>query len=461
MPRKGRGRLTPLTARRANMTRRRHKTPIAISLDLCDGTRMVFQRMCSHVLEAHILTVPKVEHTAKPWLQEPVFTHGQLYVAFSSVRTLDSIHVKMTHIFCSFRFQSSIHSEEASVFTKDLCDGTRMVFQRMCSHVLEAHILTVPKVEHTAKPWLQEPVFTHGQLYVAFSSVRTLDSIHVKMTHIFCSFRFQSSIHSEEASVFTKIERQLIVTGIQQNAFQQYLKKSSKADQEDLRGVLLHHGNARPHTSAKTLDFLANSDVQLVTHPPYSPDLAPCDFFYIQKLWIKFYTEDEALQAFINAVNSIPEDDWCKCFDNWFSRMKSCIGAKDSAGITTLLLATTFPMEAGEFSTSLASSNLISARPQSITAFDASRKSHPRIILGLLLGRTINSSGCSNPLMLKLIVHRPIDVTFLPSATFRVIPLSLNMVFFNCRLNPSEITEKEEPESTRAENAMSSMMTST
>ncbi|UYV70163.1 K02A2.6-like [Cordylochernes scorpioides] len=29
---------------------------------------------------------------------------------------------------------------------------------------------------------------------------------------------------------------------------------------------------------------------------------------------------------------------------------------------------------------------------------------------------------------------------------------------FNCRLNPSEITEKEEPESTRAENAMSSMI---
>ncbi|UYV78080.1 hypothetical protein LAZ67_16000042 [Cordylochernes scorpioides] len=51
-----------------------------------------------------------------------------------------------------------------------------------------------------------------------------------------------------------------------------------------LREVLLHHDNARPHTSAQTLDFLANSGVQLVTHPPYSPDLAPCDFFYIQKL---------------------------------------------------------------------------------------------------------------------------------------------------------------------------------
>ncbi|UYV84852.1 hypothetical protein LAZ67_X003717 [Cordylochernes scorpioides] len=50
-----------------------------------------------------------------------------------------------------------------------------------------------------------------------------------------------------------------------------------------LRGVL-RHDNARLHTLAQTLDFLAKSGVQLVTHSPYSPDLAPCDFFYFQKL---------------------------------------------------------------------------------------------------------------------------------------------------------------------------------
>ncbi|UYV65355.1 hypothetical protein LAZ67_3004035 [Cordylochernes scorpioides] len=111
-----------------------------------------------------------------------------------------------------------------------------------------------------------------------------------------------------------------------------------------LRGVLLHHDNARPHTSAQTSDFLDNSGVQLVTHPPYSPDLAPYDFFFkLPKVklllkGIKFDTDDEALQAFINAVNSIPEDDWCKCFDNWFSRLKSCIGAKENPRTTLLEL---------------------------------------------------------------------------------------------------------------------------
>ncbi|UYV70096.1 hypothetical protein LAZ67_7001779, partial [Cordylochernes scorpioides] len=104
-----------------------------------------------------------------------------------------------------------------------LCNGTRMVIQRMRSHVLEAQILTgtkvgqtvlVPKISlapsDTNLPFilkrrqfplrlafamtinkaqgqtfarvgllLHEPVFTHGQLYVAFSRVRTLNSIRL------------------------------------------------------------------------------------------------------------------------------------------------------------------------------------------------------------------------------------------------------------------------------------------
>ena len=48
-----------------------------------------------------------------------------------------------------------------------------------------------------------------------------------------------------------------------------------------VRGLLLHHDNASAHIAAVTLDFLAASNVQLVAHPPYSPDLAPCDWFFV------------------------------------------------------------------------------------------------------------------------------------------------------------------------------------
>ena len=45
-----------------------------------------------------------------------------------------------------------------------------------------------------------------------------------------------------------------------------------------LRGMHLYHDNTSAHTAATTLDFLAENGVKLVSHPPYSPDLAPCDW---------------------------------------------------------------------------------------------------------------------------------------------------------------------------------------
>ena len=36
--------------------------------------------------------------------------------------------------------------------------------------------------------------------------------------------------------------------------------------------------NARPHTAARTLAKIEDLGWKLLTHPPYSPDLAPSDF---------------------------------------------------------------------------------------------------------------------------------------------------------------------------------------
>ena len=54
---------------------------------------------------------------------------------------------------------------------------------------------------------------------------------------------------------------------------------SARRPKTGTRHLLLHHDNASAYTAAATLDFLQENQVQLVTHPPYSPDLAPCDFF--------------------------------------------------------------------------------------------------------------------------------------------------------------------------------------
>ena len=48
--------------------------------------------------------------------------------------------------------------------------------------------------------------------------------------------------------------------------------------------VRLLHDNAPAHTSATVTAFLKKEKVTVLPHSPYSPDLAPCDFFFFLKL---------------------------------------------------------------------------------------------------------------------------------------------------------------------------------
>ena len=48
--------------------------------------------------------------------------------------------------------------------------------------------------------------------------------------------------------------------------------------------VRLLHDNAPAHTSAIVAVFLKKEKVTVLPHPPYSPDLAPCDFFLFPKV---------------------------------------------------------------------------------------------------------------------------------------------------------------------------------
>ena len=44
---------------------------------------------------------------------------------------------------------------------------------------------------------------------------------------------------------------------------------------------LLHHDNAPAHSSFLVHNFLAKNEATIVPQPPYSPDLAPADFFSV------------------------------------------------------------------------------------------------------------------------------------------------------------------------------------
>jgi len=47
---------------------------------------------------------------------------------------------------------------------------------------------------------------------------------------------------------------------------------------------ILHHDNASSHDALRFQEFLAKNSITKMYHPPYSPDLAPCDFWLFPKL---------------------------------------------------------------------------------------------------------------------------------------------------------------------------------
>ena len=46
----------------------------------------------------------------------------------------------------------------------------------------------------------------------------------------------------------------------------------------DTRGVILFHDNARPHTTNTIIALLQKFKWEVLGHPPYSPDLSPCNY---------------------------------------------------------------------------------------------------------------------------------------------------------------------------------------
>ena len=49
-------------------------------------------------------------------------------------------------------------------------------------------------------------------------------------------------------------------------------------------GIKLLHDNAPAHKSATVLQYLKESVLDVLDHPPYSPDLSPCDFWLFPRL---------------------------------------------------------------------------------------------------------------------------------------------------------------------------------
>ena len=64
------------------------------------------------------------------------------------------------------------------------------------------------------------------------------------------------------------------------------LRESVRRKRLELRrnGWILHQDNAPAHNALSVKQFLANKNTTVLEHPPYSPDLAPCNFYLFPKI---------------------------------------------------------------------------------------------------------------------------------------------------------------------------------
>jgi len=81
----------------------------------------------------------------------------------------------------------------------------------------------------------------------------------------------------------------------------------------------LHHDNAPAHTSHLLQQLLAKHGTAQLQQPPYSPDLAPCDFFLFTRLKKvlkehRFEAKEDTRRNSTKTLLDIPKEEFAKCF---------------------------------------------------------------------------------------------------------------------------------------------------
>jgi histone-lysine N-methyltransferase SETMAR len=90
---------------------------------------------------------------------------------------------------------------------------------------------------------------------------------------------------------------------------------------------IIHADNARPHTAQNTLKFCQENGLKMAPHPPYSPDLAPSDFFLFGHVkhaleGMEFLSEEDLLAAIQHVLSNPTADTLMTVFANWVERLK-------------------------------------------------------------------------------------------------------------------------------------------
>ena len=76
-------------------------------------------------------------------------------------------------------------------------------------------------------------------------------------------------------------------------------------------------------------DHLTKMGINTVPHPPYCPDLAPCDFWLFPKLrGCRYETIEERKEAVMKVIDTLTQEDFHGTFQMLLERYNKCITAR-------------------------------------------------------------------------------------------------------------------------------------
>ena len=100
--------------------------------------------------------------------------------------------------------------------------------------------------------------------------------------------------------------------------------------QEAGKNFWVHMDNAPIHKAGTVKTQMEDSGLLRTPHPPYSPDLAPSDFYLFGALksriqGIEFESSDEIKEWIEDEFEKIPPEELRRVFSLWAMRLRACI----------------------------------------------------------------------------------------------------------------------------------------
>jgi len=168
--------------------------------------------------------------------------------------------------------------------------------------------ISLPVTKHGVSPMIRPPndrvQSGWGKLSktkeTAISKIASEDDVN-------CFFDAEGAIHREFVRKGQKLNAEFYV-----GVLDRLLKKIRRVRTVKFQSSewFLLRDNAPSHNAATVKKFLANRNVAVLHHPPYSPDLAPADYFLFPKFKFPlkgrhFQTLEEIQCAVIRELNNI------------------------------------------------------------------------------------------------------------------------------------------------------------